>query len=71
MEKEKGAMMRSEESVTSLAEAAIHESRREALKKFARYAAVAPTAMVLLEPRVGRAHHKPGHTRGGGGGSDY
>jgi hypothetical protein len=27
------------------------QSRREALKRFGRYAAMAPTAMVLLQPR--------------------
>ena len=31
------------------------QSRREALKKFGRYAAAAPTAMVLLEPRESHA----------------
>jgi hypothetical protein len=31
------------------------EARREVLKKFGRYAAVAPTAMLLLEPRQSHA----------------
>lgn len=30
-------------------------NRREALKTFGRYAAVAPTAMILLTPREGHA----------------
>ena len=35
-----------------------NQSRREALKKFGKYAAVAPAAMVLL-------HARPSHARGG------
>lgn len=31
------------------------EDRREALKRFGRYAAAAPTAMLLLEPQRGHA----------------
>jgi hypothetical protein len=31
------------------------QSRREALKRFGRYAAAAPTAMVLLQPRESHA----------------
>ena len=31
------------------------ETRREALKRFARYAAVAPTTMILLAPTEGQA----------------
>jgi hypothetical protein len=31
------------------------QSRREALKEFGRYAAAAPTVMVLLEPRESHA----------------
>jgi hypothetical protein len=34
---------------------ATSHSRREALKRFGRYAAAAPTAMVLLDPREGHA----------------
>ena len=44
------------------------ESRREALKSFGRYAAVAPTAMVLLQPRQGAA--KPGNGKGWGPGGN-
>jgi hypothetical protein len=39
----------------------IGEARREALKRFGRYAAVAPTAMLLLLPRRGEARHTPAH----------
>lgn len=35
--------------------AGIAESRREALKKFGRYAAVAPTTVLLLDPRSASA----------------
>ena len=57
---------------------AANESRREALKRFGRYAAAAPTAMVLLQPRDGHAGskgrgrrkgsngRKPARRRGGG-----
>jgi hypothetical protein len=45
-----------------------NESRRETLKRFGRYAAAAPTVMMLLKPRSADAHHKPWHTGGGGGG---
>jgi hypothetical protein len=34
----------------------VTQTRREALKKFGRYAAAAPAAMVLLQPRVSDAH---------------
>jgi hypothetical protein len=55
------------------------QSRREALKKFGRYAAVAPTVMVLLEPRESHARKGKGRGRGwgkggrpgNGGGSAY
>ena len=40
------------------------QSRREALKKFGRYAAAAPTAMVLLEPRESHAGKRNGRRRG-------
>lgn len=36
-------------------------SRREVLKRFGRYAAAAPAAMLLLGPRSGRAHHRGWH----------
>ena len=45
----------------SVADGATDQSRREALKRFGRYAAVTPTAMLLLSARSGHAHHKPGH----------
>jgi len=35
----------------SPADGATNQSRREALKRFGRYAAAAPTAMLLLQPR--------------------
>jgi hypothetical protein len=44
------------------------QSRREALKRFGRYAAAAPTAMVLLEPREGHAGKGNGRGRGNGRG---
>ena len=42
------------------------ESRRDALKRFGRYAAAAPTAMLLLEPH--QAHAAPKKSKGRGGG---
>jgi hypothetical protein len=58
---------------------ATNQSRREALKKFGRYAAAAPAAMILLQPRqshAGQRHghgrgHRWGRGRGGEGGSHY
>jgi hypothetical protein len=47
-------------------QAATRQSRREALKRFGRYAAAAPTTMLLLEPREGHAGR--GNRRGGGKG---
>ena len=47
------------------------QSRREALKKFGRYAAAAPTAMVLLESReshAGKRNGRGGGRKGRGGG---
>lgn len=44
------------------------QSRREALKNFGRYAAAAPTAMVLLQPRRGEAI--PGNGKGWGPGGN-
>lgn len=63
----------------SVADDSANQSRREALRRFGRYAAAAPTAMILLEPREGAAAGKGralgrGKGRGwgkGGGGSDY
>ena len=40
------------------------QDRREALKKFGRYAALAPTVMVLLEPREGHAGKGKGNGKG-------
>jgi hypothetical protein len=45
------------------------QSRREALKKFGRFAAVAPTTVVLLDPRQGSA--RPGNGRGWGRGGRW
>jgi hypothetical protein len=49
------------------------QSRREALKEFGRYAAAAPTVMVLLEPREGHAGNGKRSKRGkrGKGGRHY
>lgn len=33
-----------------------NESRRKVLARFGRYAAAAPTALLLLQPRGGQAH---------------
>jgi hypothetical protein len=61
-------------SMGNFSERPTSQSRREALKKFGRYAAVAPTVMVLLEPREshagkgkGRGWGKGGKWRNGGG----
>ena len=59
---------------------ASNQSRREALMKFGRYAAMAPTVMVLLQPRVSLAKNSKsrksrgwgkGGKKGHGGGSHY
>ena len=42
----------------SAADGTTDQSRREALKRFGRYAAAASTAMPLLEPREGHADEK-------------
>jgi hypothetical protein len=64
-------------SMGNFPDSPISQSRREALKKFGRYAAVAPTVMVLLEPRESYAGKgkgkawawgKGGKKRNGGGG---
>lgn len=60
-------------SEASTADAATDPGRREALKRFGRYAAVAPTTILLLSPRSGRADHKPWHSPpnpGGASGKD-
>jgi hypothetical protein len=60
--------MTTTEHTDSLApEVATAQSRREALKKFGQYAAVAPATMLLLNPRAAGAYRKP-RPRGGGGG---
>jgi hypothetical protein len=46
----------------SVAQGPTHQNRREALKQFGRFAAVAPTTMLLLAPRSGHAHHRGWHT---------
>ena len=66
-------------SMGNLSDGPPSQSRREALKKFGRYAAVAPTVMVLLEPRESHAGKGKGRGRGwgkggksrNGGGSHY
>ena len=46
--------------------------RREALKRFARYAAAAPTTMILLQPSVSHAGpKKPKKPKGRKGGGHY
>jgi hypothetical protein len=45
--------------------AGMGQSRREALKRFGRYAAVAPTAIVLLQPRDSFARRKKGKKKKG------
>lgn len=54
----------------SMVEARKDESRREALTKFGRYAAVAPVAMALLSPRGGQAEGKA-KAKAKGQGEDY
>jgi hypothetical protein len=51
----------------SIPEIATSHSRREALKRFGRYAAAAPAVMVLLEPSVGHAGKGKGRGWGKGG----
>jgi hypothetical protein len=50
-----------------VSDGASHQSRREALKRFGRYAAIAPTAMILLQSRESLAHGgwRRGWGRGG------
>jgi hypothetical protein len=52
----------------SVADGTTDQSRREALKRFGRYAAVAPTAMMLLQPRESHAGKKKGFGKKGGRG---
>ena len=60
-------------SETSVADSSTNQARREALKKFARYAAAAPVAMVLLDPRESLAKKGKGKgwAWGKGGRSHY
>ena len=51
----------------SAADGTPDESRRDALKRFGRYAAAAPAVMVLLEPREGHAGKGKGRGWGKGG----
>ena len=44
---------------TSVAHAATPQSRRQALQRFGRYAAAAPSAMILLQPSEGHAAKRP------------
>jgi hypothetical protein len=74
---EEGFMASTNLSDGAVAETATCQSRREALKRFGRYAAVAPTTMLLLRPRSADAHHtqwhdppNPGGASGGGGYGD-
>jgi hypothetical protein len=56
----------------SVADGATDQSRREAPQRFGRYAAAAPTAMVLLEPRGSIAAKRggKGKRKGKGKGKD-
>jgi hypothetical protein len=54
-----------EQGETLGAETATSQSRREALKKFGRYAAAAPAAMILLQPSVSHADLFRGSGKGG------
>jgi hypothetical protein len=63
-------MMKAEQ--VSVADGTTNQSRRETLKRFGRYAAVAPTAMMLLQPLESHAGKKNafGKKRGRGRGSN-
>jgi hypothetical protein len=61
--------MKSTNSEGTVPHVATNQSRREALKRFGRYAAAAPTAMILLQPREG--HARKGNGRGSGTGSKW
>ena len=52
--------------VAEVSDGATNQSRREALKRFGRYAAAAPAAMVLLQPRASHAGRGRGNSRGRG-----
>jgi hypothetical protein len=49
----------------------INDNRREALKRFARYAAIAPTTMILLQPSEGHAGADATRDKRKKGGGDY
>jgi hypothetical protein len=49
----------------------ISDSRREALKRFARYAAAAPTTMILLQPSESHAGPKKKGRKPKKGGGHY
>ena len=51
----------------SVADSPTDQSRREALKRFGRYAAAAPAVIVLLQPSVGHAGRGKGRGWGKGG----
>ena len=71
MGKKKGtAMEPTARSRISAVEAGTEESRREALRKFGRYAAIAPMTMVLLQPREGQAKPKSKKNNNGAKGKD-
>lgn len=54
-------------NVEEVSDGVTSETRREALKRFARYAAAAPTVMVLLQPSEGHAaKRRYGRPRPGG-----
>ena len=54
--------------VEEVSDGATNETRRQALKRFARYAAAAPTAMVLLQPSEGYAAKRRPYVKPGRGG---
>lgn len=60
-------MVSSNSNENFLPEAATHHSRREALKRFGRYAAAAPTVVMLLQPSEGHARQGNGRGWGKGG----
>jgi hypothetical protein len=53
-------MTKIQQGETLGADTATNQSRREALKKFGRYAAAVPTAMILLQPSVSYADRDRG-----------
>lgn len=55
MERSCAAKQRATDASAEHPEIDVDRSRRDALKTFGRYATAAPTAMLLLSPREGRA----------------